>query len=212
MVALQLPFVKEPCFFLTESSGNLSYYMWCRYRCIDTVPPILLHVVPLPMHRYSPTYSLPHVIPLPMHRYSPTYDTTVITCVSTFTSMTGVDLRLELISNSFRDRTWMPMWFFLTSTSRVSYRRHSQHAIKVIPIAVKIQSIDITSTWRWGIFQSLYPLEDSHHQRQHSHLQPSLEPNETSINLPEVFKPKFNYYWTELQKKFSEVGTPLYNV
>ena len=77
---------------------------------------------------------------------------------------------------------------------------------------MKIQSIDITSTWRWGIFQSIYPLEDSHHQRQHSHLQPSLEPNETSINLPEVFKPKFNYYWGELEKKNSEVGTPLYNV
>ena len=146
---------------------------------------------------------------------APTYHTTVTsltTCVSTFTSMAGVDLRLELISNSFRDRTWMPMWFFLTSTSRVSYRRHSQHAIKVIPIAVKIQSIDITSTWRWGIFQSLYPLEESHHQRQHSHLQPSLELNETSINLTEVFKPKFNYYLGEPQKKFLEVCTPLYNV
>ena len=77
---------------------------------------------------------------------------------------------------------------------------------------MKIQSIDIASTWRWGIFQSLYPLEESHHQRQHSHLQPSLEPNETSIDLPEVFKPKFNYSFDKPQKKFLEVGTPLYNV
>ena len=154
-------------------------------------------------YRYTGTVLL-HTIPQ--------LDRSLITSLSTLTSITGIDLRLELISNNFRDRTWIPMWFFLTSTSRVSNRRHSLHAIKIISIAMTSQSIDITSTWRWGIFQSFYPLEESHHQRQHSHLQPSLELNETSINLSKLFKSKFNYHLGEPQKKFLKVGTPLYNV